>query len=98
MIASALAASSLVGNVHITSPRRQKVDSDGRSGRTRRLNGEFEMIPVDSLPPSTGSFRNINVERMERGYECIASSTSDLARHKFVRGVNVINNDIISSI
>jgi len=35
---------------------------------------------------------------MERGYEFIASSISDLTRQQFVRGVNVIHNDIIATI
>ena len=51
-----------------------------------------------SIPSSTGNCRSINVKRMERGYEFIASSISDLARQQFARGVNIINNDIIATI
>ena len=64
MSASALAASSLVGNIPMTSPICRRAANDGRSGKTRRLNVEFGMSTTVSLPPSTGSFRSINVERM----------------------------------
>ena len=53
------------------------------------------MSPGATLPPSTGNFRGSNVEIMERGYTFIASSISDLERHNFVRGFNVINNGTI---
>ena len=56
------------------------------------------MSPGASLPPSTGSFRSINIKRIERGYEFIASSILDLARQHFFREVNVINNDIIDTV
>ena len=56
------------------------------------------MSPGASLPPSTGSFRSINIKRIERWYEFIASSILDLARQHFFREVNVINNDIIDTV
>ena len=60
-----------------------------------RLNLDSGMCPGASLPPYTGRFRSINGERMKKVYEIIASSISDLTRQQFVRGLNVINNDII---
>ena len=56
------------------------------------------MSPGAPIPPSIGNCRNINTERMEIWYTCIASSISDLARQQFFRGVNVINNDVIATI
>ena len=80
MIASALAVYSSVGNMHMPSPRLWRIVNDGRSGRIMELNVEFRMSPGNSLPPSTGSFRSMNVERMEMGYEFIVSSILDLVR------------------
>ena len=98
MSASALVASSTVVNVTMTPLGRQRAANDSRSGRTRRFNVDFGMSPGDSLRPSTGSFRIINVERMERGYSFIASLITDLTRHQFFREVNVINKNSITSI
>ena len=98
MSASDLAASSSVGTPQATTPKRRMDPNDGRSGRTRRQNVEFGMSPGASLPPSTCNYLSINVQIMERGYEFIASSISDLERHQFIRGVYVINNDIIAKI
>jgi len=65
MSASNSAASSSVGNPQMTTPRRRRAINYGRSGRTSRLNVEFGTSPGTSIPPSTCSFRSINVERMK---------------------------------
>ena len=80
MSASASATSSSVGNPQMHSPRCQRAANDGRSGRKMRHIVVFGMSSGASLPPSTGSFHSINVEIMDRAYEFIASSISDLAR------------------
>ena len=51
-----------------------------------------------SLPPSTGNVRNVNVERVEIRYTDIASLIHDLTRHDMVRGVNVVNDNLIKII
>ena len=84
MSASASTASSSLFNGHVTYPRHRRADNDSIDGRTRRLHVEIGMSHGDSLPPSTGSFRSINVERVERGHKFIASSISDLARQHFL--------------
>ena len=98
MSAGILAASSPVVNAPMTSPRRRRAANDGRNRRTRRINVELRMSLAASLPPYTGSFWSISIERVERVYDFIASSISDLTRQQSFRGSNVINNDIISSI
>jgi hypothetical protein len=78
-------------------PRRLPASNDGRSTNPRRLNVEFGMSSSPSLPPSTGTGRSINFDRLQSGYQIIASSLSDLARQQSVRGSNVINEDIIAT-
>ena len=60
-------------------PRRMPVTNDERSPNPRHLNVEFGMSTSPSLPPSTGSSRSINVDRLHSGYEIITTSISDLA-------------------
>ena len=80
MSASVLTASSLVGNPKMTTPRCRRAANDGRSRRIRRLNVELVMSPGASLHLFIGSFWSINVKRMERLHQFIASFISDLAR------------------
>ena len=81
-----------------TTPRRQRAPGDGRGPRNFSYNVDFGVSPTAFLPPSTGSFRSINVERVEGRYTEIAASITDLAIQGLVCAVSAINDDIISAI
>ena len=51
-----------------TNTPRRTAPNDGRRGRGRNYNVLFPA----SLPPSTGTGRSINIDRMEQGYTSIA--------------------------
>ena len=51
-----------------------------------------------SLPPSTGSARSVNIDRMEQGYTHIAESIFNLAYQQRIRLVVDINKDIMSNL
>ena len=94
-VSGATNSSTSVGN---HSPHRPTAPNDGRSSRRRAYNVDFGVSPTASLPPSTGSLRSVDVDRMERRFNGIASSIGDLVRGNMVRSVNDINNDIIAAI
>ena len=60
-----------------TLPYRRTAPNDGRRGQNRARNFNMQFSP--SLPPSTGSARTINLDRMEMGYTSIAESINNLA-------------------
>ena len=72
------------------SPRR-RAPNDGRSGCARNYNVIFS----SSLPPSTGTGRSINIDRMEYGYRSIAESINSLAYQQRIRNSIDINKDIL---
>lgn len=71
------------------SPRRTAAN-DSRRGRPRNYNVLFPA----SLPPSTGTARSINIDRMEQGYTSIAESINNLAYQQRIRKRIDINKDL----
>ena len=63
-----------------------------------RIMSIFNISTSTFLPPSTGSLRSVNVDRMERRFNDVASSIGDLVRCNMIRAVNVINDGIIAAI
>ena len=55
--------STSVGNFH----RSPRAPNDGRESRSRSFNIDFGMSTSASLPPSTGNFRSINMEQIDKG-------------------------------
>ena len=72
-----------------TSPRR-RVTNDGSSGRGQNYNIIFHA----SLPPSTGTGRSINIDRMEQGYTTIAESINNLAYQQRIWKRIDVNKDL----
>ena len=75
---------------------RRTAPNDGQrsTNRPRNYNMQFEQ----NLPPSTGSERSINIDRMEQGYTSIAESINNLAYQQRIRRVIDINDDLQRSV
>ena len=79
-----------------TSPYRRRRPNDGRRGTNRGRNCNMNFAP--NLPPSTGSARSVNIDRIEQGYTSIAESINNLAYQHRVRRVVDINKDLTSNL
>ena len=77
-------------NARATNTPRRTTPTDGRRGWSRNYNVFFPA----SLPPSTGSARAINVDRLEQGYTSIAESINNLAYQQRIRKRIDINKDL----
>ena len=75
---------------------RRTAPNDGRRSTNRPRN--YNMQFAQNLPPSTGSGRSINIDRMEQGYTSIAESINNLAYQQRIRRVIDINNDLQRSV
>ena len=73
-----------------TNRQRRTAPNDGRRARARNYNALFPA----SLPPSTGTARSINIDRMEQGYTSIAESINNLAYQQRIRKRIDINKDL----
>jgi len=79
-----------------TSPNRRTGPNDNRRGSNRGRNYNLQFSP--NLPPSTGSARALDIDRMQHGYTSIAESINNLAYQQRIRRVVDINKDLVNNL
>ena len=77
--------------------RRTMAHNDGRNDRAQRYNMEFCMSGCASLPPLIGTYRSVNVDRLEISYSVTTRSVTHLAQQNNMRGINKIDRNIVYS-